>query len=262
MLPSNLASKKSINLKKKAGITLYGRKPVLEALSDPALSIYRLHMAKNNRPTRIISELLALAASRKVAVIEHDRLSLSRISKNSRQDQGVALDIICPKFITLTEFLAEDFKKPRNLLALNNITTPRNVGMIIRSVVAAGTAGILYPKQGVASLGPLVIKASAGTIFRAPIIECHSIIPALSALHSAKFKIVTLEPSASESLFDYRDNGNNVFILGGETLGVDPTITSMADRHLCVQMANKVESLNVSVIAALLAFHLNIKNNQ
>ena len=99
MLPSDLASKKSIKLKKKAGITLYGRKPVLEALSDPALSIYRLHMAKSNRPTRIISEILTLAASRKVTVIEHDRLSLSRISKNSRQDQGVALDIICPKFI-------------------------------------------------------------------------------------------------------------------------------------------------------------------
>ena len=87
------------------GLTLYGRKPALEALQDPALPIHCLHLADSNRPSGIIAQIIAEAERRGVAIRHHDRQALSRISKNGRQDQGVALDVVCPRFMSLAAFI-------------------------------------------------------------------------------------------------------------------------------------------------------------
>jgi 23S rRNA (guanosine2251-2'-O)-methyltransferase len=128
--------------------------------------------------------------------------------------------------------------------------------MIIRSAVAAGVDGLLYPKKGVAALGPLVIKASAGTVFRAPLILSDALGPALQTLKNEGYAISTLEASAPQSLFSYRAPARTVFVLGGETSGVSDAVTQLADQRLAIPMSNEVESLNVAVTAALVAFHL------
>ena len=128
--------------------------------------------------------------------------------------------------------------------------------MIIRSAVAAGVDGLLYPKKGVAALGPLVIKASAGTVFRAPLISCDALAPALRALKTEGYTIATLEAAAPQSLFSYQTPARTVFVLGGETSGVSDAVTQLAEQQLAIPMSNEVESLNVAVTAALVAFHL------
>ena len=166
-------------------LTIYGRKPVLEALNDNALSPQRLHLADSNKPGGIVSHIETAAKKHDISIAYHDRLALSRISKNGKQDQGVALDLFCPNYSTLQELLSKRAEKPdkpfRGLL-LDGITNPQNVGMIIRSAVAAGIDGILYPKRGVAALGPLVIKASAGNLFKASVIRCETVPDALQEL--------------------------------------------------------------------------------
>ena len=238
------------------GITLYGRKPTLEALMNPALSIHCLHLATSNRPSEIITQIIELAKKRNIEVRSHDRLSLSRISKNSEQDQGVALDIKCGNFFSVSEFLASA-PTGATVLALDGITNPQNVGMIIRSTVAAGVHGLLYPAKGVAALGPLVIKASSGTIFRAPIIRCEEVGRGLTALRQAGFTITILEASAARSLFDYQPASPTVFVLGSETEGISQHTRELASEHVSIPMENGVESLNVAVTAALVAFHLS-----
>ena len=237
------------------GLTLYGRKPALEALQDPALTIHCLHLAESNRPTGIIAQIIAEAERRGVAIRHHDRQALSRISKNGRQDQGVALDVVCPRFMSLEAFI-DAAKGPQTILALDGLTNPQNVGMIIRSAVAAGIDGVLYPKRGIASLGPLVIKASAGNIFRAPLIRCESTVAAVTTLKSKGYQVAILEASATASLFDFRTTGDVVAVLGGESDGIGQEVEALADTRLSIPMANGVESLNVAVTAALVAFQL------
>ena len=238
------------------GITLYGRKPALEALRDPTLTIHCLHLATSNRPSGIISQLLEIASERQIEVRHHDRLALSRISKNSKQDQGVALDIKCANFCSVNDFLIRK-STGMALLALDGITNPQNVGMIIRSAVAAGVDGLLYPAKGVAALGPLVIKASAGTVFRAPVIHCDAVTAGLQVLKEAGFSIAVLEAGASESLFDFEPAAPTVFVLGSESDGISQQTRQLADTHVQIPMQNGVESLNVAVAAALVAFRLS-----
>lgn len=236
-------------------LTVYGRKPALEALRDRSLQCSALHLADNNREGGIIAELRAEAGRRGVPVSYHSRAELARLSKNGKQDQGVAVDIACPAFQTLEDFLPRlEQAAPLRLLALDGITNPANLGMIVRSATAGGLDGILWSRRGNAALGPLVIKASAGTLYRAPLVICQDLPAALRACGDAGAAICVLAADARQSLFDYRPAGHSVFVLGNESEGVSAAARALADTALSIPMANSVESLNVAVSASLIAY--------
>lgn len=234
-------------------ITVYGRNPVLEALRDPHLSVHRLHLAKSNRPDGAVAELLALAQARGIDVRHHSREELARISKNGRQDQGVAADVDCPRHADYRD-LPLSGAPPLQLLALDRVTNPQNLGMIVRTVCASPLDGLLLPRQGCAPLSPLVIKASAGTLFRCPLWRCDRLGDALAELAARGVEIVVLAADAPADLRAYRPEGSVVYVLGNETDGVSTAVSALAQRRVRIPMANGVESLNVAVTAALIAF--------
>lgn len=235
-------------------LTIYGRNAVFEALSDPTIACLRLHWATSNQKSSATNRILQASEARGIQIREHTRKTLSRISRNGKQDQGVALDITCDKFGSLEQLLGRVSQSTLRILALDGITNPQNVGMMIRSAVAGGVDAILYPRKGVATLGPLVIKASAGIAFKAPIIPCETLAPALEQLQSAGAIVASLEGGSTTSLFDYRPSKSVVYVLGGETDGVSSQVSYLADVKLHIPMGAGVESLNVAVAASLVAY--------
>ncbi len=235
-------------------LTVYGRNAVYEALCDSTIVCSRLHWATSNQQSSATKRILDASQARGLPVREHTRQTLSRISRNGKQDQGVALDITCEKFSSFEELKDWVSNSQLRVLALDGITNPQNVGMIIRSAVAGGVDAILYPRKGVATLGPLVIKASAGIVFKAPIIPCDELASALSQLQMAGAAIATLEGNSDTSLFAYRPTNAVVYVLGGETHGVSSKVSGLADIKLHIPMGASVESLNVAVAASLVAY--------
>lgn len=236
-------------------LTLYGRKPVLEALADPALDCQRLHLAESNRPDPLLARIRELAAARGLDCRYHERHALARISRNGRQDQGVALDVRCPAFAGLEEGLgALQARRTVRLLALDGVTNPQNAGMAIRSARAGGMDGILYADRGNPALGPLVIKASAGTLYGAPLLRCGTVVAGVEACMGAGYSVYTLEAGAPEALFAHPAAARSLFVLGGESDGVSAEIRALTHTPLAIPMAPGVESLNVAVSAALVAY--------
>lgn len=236
-------------------LTVYGRKPALEALRDIDLQCHRLHLAESNRQGGIVGELLAEAQRRSVPVSYHSREALARISKNGKQDQGVALDVLCPEFRNLDDYLAASDTLPRQrVLALDGITNPQNLGMILRSATAGNIDAVIWARKGNAALGPLVMKASAGTLYRAPMVICDDLAVALTRCRGQGFEILSLQAQAADSLFDYHPPGHAIYVLGNETSGVSREVADCAQRGLSIPMQRDVESLNVAVTAALIAY--------
>ena len=236
-------------------VTVYGRKPALEALLDRRLTCHAVHLAGSNRPSGIIADILAAAGARDIPVQRHSREELAHISKNGRQDQGVAVDVLCPRFRSLEEYLdGLAPESPQRLLALDGITNPQNLGMIVRSATAGQIDGIIWSRKGNAALGPLVIKASAGTLYRAPLLPCPALPAALRACRDRGFEICTLAADAPSSLFGHVPPGRCIYVLGNETEGVSAAVAALADRALSIPMNNGVESLNVAVTASLIAY--------
>ena len=238
-------------------LTLYGRKAVLEALADLRLDCRTLHLATSNRRDSAIADIERRADERAVARRLHSREELARISRNGRQDQGVALDVFCPAMRDIEAYLADlDAAEgaPQRLLALDGVTNPQNMGMAIRSAAAAGVTGVLYADRGNPALGPLVIKASAGALFRAPLLRCASIAAAAAQLVDHGFRLYRLQAGAGGTLWECDFAARALFVLGGESHGISDAVKALPGEDLAIPMANGVESLNVAVTAALVAF--------
>jgi 23S rRNA (guanosine2251-2'-O)-methyltransferase len=242
-------------------LTIYGRKPVMEALNNSSLTCFRLHLADSNKPSPVIQAMEKQATARNIEILYHDRQSLSRISKNGKQDQGVCLDIRCQNHVDYRSFLEaneENLSAVSNqklrVLGLDRITNPQNLGMIIRSACAGNMDGILFAEKGCARLDSLVIKASAGTLFKAPIIKCDQLAEALNAFKQRGADIIGLSGKASKKLADIEESPFTVYVLGNETNGISQVIERCCKNMAYIPMHNEVESLNVAVTASLLAF--------
>ncbi|WP_045859311.1 TrmH family RNA methyltransferase [Teredinibacter purpureus] len=235
-------------------LTIYGRKPCLEAITDKNVDIFRLHLADSNKSAKILDDITSQASKRGAEILYHDKKALSRISKNSKQDQGVALDLVLKGFKEHTDYLAEGIPENAQFIALDKVTNPQNVGMIIRSVCASPLAGLILPRNGCAKLDSLVIKASAGTLFRANILRCDSLTDCLLDFKNAGANIVGLDCNAKTSLSDYPNRGRQVFILGNETEGLSNACEKICNQTIKIPMRNKVESLNVAITAGIIAF--------
>lgn len=230
-------------------ITLYGRVVVLEILSDDNIQIYRLHLSKSNKLDKNIEQMISLANKRSIEIVYHTKEELSRISKNGSQDQGVAVDIIAKSYIDATKLESLDRFR---LIALDGINNPQNLGMIIRSCAAGNIDGIILPKQNSAKISPLVIKASAGTLFKIPIYHCTKLSDILPKLQDAS--IYMLSSYANKSIFDVSKSNKEIFILGNESDGVSSEVAKLCNQTLSIPMNRGVESLNVAITAGIVAF--------
>ena len=234
-------------------ITVYGRNVLLEMLQDESIDFHKVHMAESNRQDGTIKQILALAKKRGIEVRMHTRAQLSRISKNSRQDQGVAADIAAANYLDADRIpaqLPESFR----LLALDGIQNPQNLGMIIRSAAAGSIDGIVLPKRNSAKLSPLVIKASAGTLFKINIYHGETLVPTLKRLRESGAEIYALSSHAKEDIYTLNTGRMSVFVLGNESEGVSDEVQAVCTGSVSIPMNKGVESLNVAVTAALIAF--------
>lgn len=232
-------------------ITIYGRHSVMEALEDDTITVHKLHLSTSNKPDGIIRKMIALAEQQGVAIEDHPKEKLSRISKNAKQDQGVAADIIAPNYQEAGDYFRKAPESYR-LLALDGIHNPQNLGMIIRSAAAGNIDAILLPKQGSAKLSPLVMKASAGTLFKIAILYCDTLAETLAELDDVF--IYALSSHAGQTIYDMQPQKRSIFVLGNESSGVSATVAEQCNAALSIPMNRGVESLNVAVTAALISF--------
>ena len=239
-------------------ITVYGRRPVLEILRDPALEVDKVVLATNARD-RSAEEIVAAASDRGVRLLREPAERVTRISRNGRHDQGVVADVRAAGLAALDDRLERDRRAPAPALAmlvLDGITNPANVGMILRAATAAGLDGVVLPRRGTADLGPLVIKASAGVAFRAPILRSPDVAHALEALQDAGFTLLALDAAASQSLFETPLPERVAFVLGSETAGLTAEARPWVHDSVAIPMSGDVESLNVASAATLVAFEI------
>lgn len=234
-------------------VTVYGRKPVLEALADESLTVDKVVLADSARGAAA-AEILRAAGARGVPVRRASAHRVKVLAGNGKQDQGVLADVVAPRMRPLAAALSS--RPPASVLLLDGITTPANVGMIIRTATAAGMGGIVVPRRGVAGLDPLVVKASAGVAFRAPLLRCGTAGEAAVSLRGTGYRLFGLDGRARRSVFDGDFPARSAFVLGGETSGVGPEVRESVHEWLSIPMPGGVESLNVASAAAVLCFEL------
>lgn len=235
-------------------LTVYGHRPVLAALADDTLTVDKVLIAEAERgPT--IRDIERSARARDVVVQRVSAQRIKLLAGNGKHDNGVLADVVAPRMRTLDHALTSN-DPPATVLLLDGVRTPANVGMILRTATAAGLDGIVVPHRGTASLDPLVVKASAGVAFHAPVLRCGTAEQAAELLVGAGYQLVGFTADGTESLFEVELTDRVALVLGSETDGISPAVAELISVFASIPMPGTVESLNVASAAAVISFEM------
>lgn len=228
-----------------------GRNPVVECLhaNVPATALYVATGTKNDER---LSEAVHISANRGIPVLEVSRQELDRMTTNGMH-QGVGLQI--PPFLyhEVEDLIerAQAAANPGLIVALDNITDPRNLGAVIRSVAAFGGHGVVIPERRSASVTAVAWRTSAGTAAKLPVAKATNMVRALKQFQQSGYQVVGLDAGGDHTLDTYDGTTSTVIVVGSEGKGLSRLVAETCDTILSIPMASCVESLNASVAAGV-----------
>src|ERR1700756_3968617 len=225
-----------------------GRNPVVECLRAgvPATALY---VAQGADADERLTESVGRAADSGIPILEVPRADLDRISANGLH-QGVALKV--PPFVyTHPDDLlaAARESSPALLVALDNISDPRNLGAIVRSVSAFGGHGVLIPQRRSAAVTAVAWRTSAGAAARIPIARATNLNRTLKDWADRGLQLIGLDTDGDTVLDDLDAEGPLGVVVGSEGKGLSRLVRQNCDAVVSIPMAGPTESLNASVAA-------------
>ena len=229
---------------------IYGRNPVYETLRAKRRDVFRLQIAEGVQDKGRLTEILALAANRKIPV---ERVSRARLDKLSDSHQGVALEVSSYPYVTLDDILENAGTRNEALfvLLLTTLQNPQNLGTLIRTAEAVGVHGVLIPTHRAAEITPAVISASAGASEHMLVAQAN-LAQAIVELKEADAWVVGLDESPeSKAPSEVRLDGALAVVVGSEGEGIRALVRQSCDFLLRLPMQGKIESLNAAVAGSV-----------
>lgn len=230
--------------------TVLGRNPVLECLRAgvPATALY---VALGTEADERLTESVSRAADLGIAILEVPRADLDRMTTNHLH-QGIALQVPPYNYAHPDDLLAAATGSPPALLvALDNISDPRNLGAIVRSVAAFGGHGVLIPQRRSASVTAVAWRTSAGAAARVPVARAPNLTRALKSWADAGLRVVGLDADGDTAVDDLDGADPLVVVVGSEGKGLSRLVRQTCDEVVSIPMAGRTESLNASVAAGV-----------
>lgn len=169
--------------------------------------------------------------------------------------QGVVAAAAPIPIIDLEEAAAR--ATPAAIVILDHVVDPRNVGAVARTAVAAGMGALVVARDRAAPLGATAFKAAAGALEDLPVAVVSSIAEAVLRLSQEHVWVVALDGTAETSIFGLPLLTEPLaLVIGGEGKGVGRLVRERADQVVRIPMSGGVESLNLSVAAAIAMFEI------
>ncbi|WP_084537414.1 23S rRNA (guanosine(2251)-2'-O)-methyltransferase RlmB, partial [Nocardia puris] len=228
-----------------------GRNPVVECLRAevPATALY---VAVGTENDERLSESVQLAADAGISILEVPRTDLDRMSSNGLH-QGLALQVPPYRYAHPDDLAdrAQSSAEPALLVALDNISDPRNLGAVIRSVAAFGGHGVVIPQRRSASVTAVAWRTSAGAAARLPVARATNLTRTLKDWADRGFQIIGLDAGGDVTLDEFDGSVPTVIVVGSEGKGLSRLVRETCDAVLSIPMAGPVESLNASVAAGV-----------
>jgi 23S rRNA (guanosine2251-2'-O)-methyltransferase len=222
---------------------VYGRRPVREALRGPreVLELWASERALAAEPW------LRDAGVRPQVKPERD---LSEAA-GTRDHQGVVA--FCEPFRYADAYELAAQPAPL-LIVLDQVTDPRNLGAVCRSAEGAGATGVVLPAHGSATVTGAVCRASAGAIEHLPVAVVKNLARFLGDAKGPSLWVWGAAGDADTSMWDADLSGGLALVFGAEGRGMRPLVRRSCDATVSIPLFGRVESLNVSVAAAVLLY--------
>lgn len=173
------------------------------------------------------------------------------------------LDVVAPQSVvavaeqrtqTMDGILDDAAGRARPVLALVSLQDPGNAGTLVRVAEAAGCAGVVLTTGSVDVHNPKTVRATAGALFRMPVVEGIGADQLRSAARDRDLRIWATAADGGTPIEQADLTGASILLVGSEAHGLPVELLSAADGALSIPMEGRVESLNAAVAGALVAF--------
>ena len=244
------------NYSEKDFIWIGGKNPCFLALKNQKRKIFEIIINKNNlEDLKSFFDKNSLQHLEKIVRV-HENIFFQNIFHKDFVHQGIAVRASKLEFKTQFDLLEElnliqDKNHLPDILILDQITDPQNVGAIIRSAVAFNFKKIVFCEFNSAKETPSLIKASAGNIDFAEIFVATNINNLIEKLKKIGYWCIGLAGEGIENEKKIAEYKNIVLVVGSEGAGMRNLVKKNCDLLVRIDTNKEVESLNVSVATAI-----------
>lgn len=227
---------------------IYGKNVVREAVFSKR-PIDQLWIDRKFNDHRFIQFL----EDRNQRYIKVDKNVLNQMTKDQLH-QGIVADVKPYETFELEDVLVKD--KNQRFLLLDSIEDPHNLGAIMRTAEATGLDGIIVSKKGQVPLNATVAKVSSGAIEHVKVISVGNINQTILRLQKEGFLVVGTDGATDRTYDTIPLHQPLCVVLGNEGEGIRPLVKKNCDLLVKIPMIGKINSLNVSVAAALMMYQI------
>ena len=241
---------------KKTSFLIVGKHTVLEALKNPSRKVERVFLTEDAQK-KINRENQGSNLFKKINVFYKSKKELDNLcGRDETAHQGLVAEVEQLDEITLKEFVIGTKKQNINLIALEEVTDPRNIGSIIRSAVAFNIDGLIVKERSFPSKSKLLYKSASGGAEHIKILKVSNINTALKFLKTKDFWISAFDVSAKKDFTKNNWKGKNVLLFGSEGYGIKAKTLENPDFKFKVNMNDSIESLNISNTVSVVCHHI------
>lgn len=235
-------------------IYMYGRHALEEALQNAPQVVRKVFLSSELAGDR---DFTAMLKKEKIPFTVMEKKEAGRMVGQDTSHQGVIAVVDASSLLMDFGRFLNGLKPTENtmLVILDELTDPHNVGAIIRSAAGFGASGVLMPGHHQARITGAVVKASAGMVFRIPLVSIGNVNYAIADLQKAGFQAYALAMEGSKNIVKEKFEAPSVFVVGNEGQGIRPGTLKVCDAVLRIPMDPRCESLNASVSAAVVLYH-------
>lgn len=155
-----------------------------------------------------------------------------------------------------TEDFPQDTKQPVNILILDGVEDPHNLGACLRSAEALGVMAVVVPKHGAVKNTAVVSKVASGAAEVVPLVVVTNLASFIEQIKAAGVWVVGASHEATQLVYQYDFKGPVAIILGGEGKGLRRLTQELCDNLVKIPMLGTVSSLNVSVATGITLYEV------
>ena len=241
---------------KKTTFLIVGKHAVLEALKNPSRKIERVFLTEDAQK-KLNRENQNLNLFKKINVFYKSRRELDNLcGRDETAHQGLVAEVEQLEEVTLKEYIIENQKDNINLVALEEVTDPRNIGSIIRSAVAFKIDGIIVKERSFPSKSKLLYKSASGGAEHIKIFKVSNVNTALKFLKTKDFWVSAFDVSAKKDFTNHNWKGKNILLFGSEGYGVKAKTLENSDFRFRIDINNNINSLNISNTVSIVCHHV------
>tara|TARA_B100000941_G_C28366696_1_gene479884 strand:- start:102 stop:845 length:744 start_codon:yes stop_codon:yes gene_type:complete len=241
---------------KKTTFLIVGKHAVLEALKNPNRKIERVFLTEDAQK-KLNKENQSLNLFKSINVFYKSQRELNNMcGRDDTAHQGLVAEVEQLDEITLKEFIIKNKKNNVNLIVLEEVTDPRNIGSIIRTAVAFNIDGLIVKERSFPSKSKLLYKSASGGVEHMKIFKVSNLNSTLRYLKSKDFWVSAFDVSATKDFTTNNWKGKNVLLFGSEGFGIKAKTLENSDFKFKVNINRNIESLNISNTVSVVCHHI------